>query len=62
MTPGEQPLRCGVCGEAIGVYEPLVLVRSGRRPLVTSRAQEQLPAGVPALHRACFAGEVDEAA
>jgi hypothetical protein len=48
--------RCQICGEAIGVYEPLV-VRLGDRARTTSRAAEpDLKAtDAPCYHRDCYA-------
>ncbi len=49
-------LHCHHCGDAIGVYEPLIALLDGRQVLETSRAAQ---AGVdvltaPCYHRACF--------
>jgi hypothetical protein len=48
-------LLCSHCGDAIGVYEPLVAVVDGR-PLETSRAAEPRAgeAAVPCFHRGCY--------
>jgi hypothetical protein len=50
--------RCAVCGEALGVYEPIVVIERGREPRVTSRAVENdlnLGEGV-VVHRDCYRG------
>jgi hypothetical protein len=49
------PVRCDHCGDVIGVYEPLVTVRDGRR-LETSllNSPELGPAGGACWHRECF--------
>jgi hypothetical protein len=55
LSDGGSP-RCGVCGDVIGVYEPLVCVleESVRH---TSRAAEPLHRrpGERLYHRACYA-------
>ena len=33
---GQHPLRCGPCGDAIGVYEPLVYLDDQGSPVLTS--------------------------
>jgi hypothetical protein len=51
----EEPVRCSVCGEIIGVYEPL-LVLTEHVARTTSRASEpglRPRAGVQLLHRDC---------
>jgi hypothetical protein len=53
--PKHQTVRCRVCGETIGVYEPLIALLHGQ-PLETSRAARE---GVGAheeecFHRACY--------
>lgn len=55
MVMGE-PMRCGHCGDVIGVYEPLVLLADGE-PRTTSAAAEPQIGDAPGLlfHRACFA-------
>lgn len=53
--------RCRLCGEVIGVYEPLVTVRDGRVH-ESSRAREavELPAREgERYHRACY-GRLEE--
>jgi hypothetical protein len=53
-TYHEEPLRCGRCGEIIGVYEPLVLLE-GRAARSTSCAAEPelMRATGDFFHRAC---------
>lgn len=50
----EQAMRCGRCGDAIGVYEPLVLVKDGE-VRITSVAAEAHIGEEPGerFHRAC---------
>jgi hypothetical protein len=52
----EQPMRCGRCGEVIGIYEPLVLAHEGL-VRATSVAGEPRIAAEPGerFHRACYA-------
>jgi hypothetical protein len=49
--------RCTRCGDVIGVYEPMVVVRGEREGRETSRAAEaELPlAGAEHFHRECYA-------
>jgi hypothetical protein len=49
------PVRCRVCGEVIGMYEPLIALLRGQ-PLETSRAaREGVGAyGEECFHRACY--------
>ena len=59
----DELMRCGHCGEAIGVYEPLVLV-DGRATRLTSRAAEPALSaeGAKRYHVACHGalhGRVD---
>ena len=51
-----QPMRCGRCGEVIGIYEPLVLAHDGLAR-ATSVAGEPYIAAEPGerFHRACHA-------
>lgn len=50
-TPGPyHGLRCGLCGEAIGVYEPLIAIEHGRARQ-TSRAAEPALASAPGDYR-----------
>ena len=59
--PGDRPsaarttLRCGLCEDVIGVYEPLITLANGH-PRMTSRATEAHVGayGGPCFHRACF--------
>jgi hypothetical protein len=50
-------LRCTRCGDVIGVYEPIVVVRGGDEVRETSRAAEAaLPlAGAEHFHSECYA-------
>lgn len=54
----EQPMRCGHCGDVIGVYEPLVVVRDGETRS-TSAAAEPHIGEEPGerFHRACHSEE-----
>ena len=45
--------RCGICGERIGVYEPLVHV-TGEGPVRTSLAAEPALAELPDTDAACL--------
>ncbi|MGO9489019.1 MAG: hypothetical protein ACLQBB_08360 [Solirubrobacteraceae bacterium] len=50
----DDPPRCRVCGDPIGMYEPLVVLAEGETR-ETSRLEE--PGGRPAgdlYHRSCF--------
>jgi hypothetical protein len=51
-----EPMRCGHCGDVIGVYEPLVLLDGGE-PRTTSAAAEPQIGDEPGVlfHRACYA-------
>lgn len=56
-----EPLYCQLCGEVIGVYEPLV-VSENNRARVTSRAAEpMLPASGAYSHHSCI-GALDTSA
>jgi hypothetical protein len=50
-----QGLYCHVCGDSIGVYEPLIALADGHAH-ETSRAAHDHPDGLPTpcYHRACF--------
>lgn len=50
----DQPMRCGHCGDVIGIYEPFVLVCDGRER-TTSLAAEPHVGEEPGeqFHRAC---------
>jgi len=50
-------LRCTHCGDVIGVYEPMVVVRVGDAARETSRAADpELPrAGDEHFHSECYA-------
>ena len=52
---GDEPLRCRLCGEVIGVYEPMIVVSEGV-PTRTSRvaAGDEDP-GEECFHSDCFA-------
>jgi hypothetical protein len=50
--------RCGVCGEVVGVYEPLIVL-AGDAPRLTSLAREPDLAGgldVGLYHEGCYRG------
>ncbi len=49
-SPAHQTVRCHVCAEVIGVYEPLIALLHGQ-PLETSRAARE---GVGAYNEECF--------
>lgn len=53
----DQVLRCGHCGDVIGIYEPLVLVENGRARQTSCAAEPQLLAHEAGTHyhRACYA-------
>jgi hypothetical protein len=50
----EEPLWCSACGDALGIYEPLVAIDGGRGR-VTSLAREPNAASGPEtlVHRMC---------
>ncbi len=52
-----QQIRCRICGEIIGMYEPMTVVANGIVRL-TSRAAEAVPADSlrNCFHAACFSG------
>ena len=54
-SPARTTLRCGLCEDVIGVYEPLITLANGQ-PQMTSRAAEAHvgASGEPCFHRACF--------
>jgi len=54
-SPARTTLRCGLCEDVIGVYEPLITLANGQ-PHMTSRAAEAHVGayGEPCFHRACF--------
>jgi hypothetical protein len=45
--------RCRLCGDVIGVYEPLVVCEP--EPRLTSRAAERIDGASTYYHRSCFA-------
>ena len=49
------PPRCAHCGDAIGVYEPLVYLDAQRGPVRTSllRMSDAVPHDAPVFHAAC---------
>jgi hypothetical protein len=52
----EQPMKCGHCGEVIGVYEPLVLLDDGEARTTSAAAEPQIGEQPGVLfHRACYA-------
>jgi hypothetical protein len=65
LPPRCPPPRCPLCGDVIGVYEPMVLVNE-HGPRETSGAAEPTLGDAPGarFHRDCFAawsGEADVA-
>jgi len=58
-SPAGTRLRCGLCADVIGVYEPLITLADGQ-PRMTSRAAEAHAAEhrEPCFHRACFGAAV----
>lgn len=52
---------CELCGETIGVYEPLITFIDGH-PQETSRAATHPPGGLPSpcFHQLCFEGQQAE--
>ena len=57
MSEAGGPLHCRHCGEVIGVYEPMVVVRP-EAPLHTSQAATREPGRLleePCFHAVCFA-------
>lgn len=55
VQPAHESLRCKICSEVIGVYEPLIVLTHGQ-PQETSRAaREGVGAfGEECFHRACY--------
>jgi hypothetical protein len=55
QSHSSSPPRCQLCGEVIGVYEPLVLVRAGT-PYTTSIVAEAhlFPTIEACYHGACY--------
>jgi hypothetical protein len=52
----DQPMKCGRCGDVIGVYEPLVLLAAGQARTSSAAAEPQIGDGAGELfHRACYA-------
>ncbi|HMD52753.1 MAG TPA: hypothetical protein VKG62_08550 [Solirubrobacteraceae bacterium] len=45
---------CELCGEVIGVYEPLIAVGEGDARETSRAAEPNLQEGVECFHRACF--------
>ena len=58
-SPASTRLRCGLCEDVIGVYEPLITLADGQ-PRLTSRAAEAHVGAHrdPCFHRACFGAAV----
>jgi hypothetical protein len=49
-----QALRCSVCGDAIGTYEPAVVIEQGRaRGTSMAREPEIAERDEPVVHRSC---------
>lgn len=54
---GDRAVRptCVVCGDVLGVYEPVIVVGAGQPPRRTSRAAEgRWDADVTAMHEQCY--------
>ena len=56
--------RCRSCGDRIGVYEPLVVIRAGEPPRESSLAAEPqaLELGSDLYHRDCYSAPAEETA
>jgi hypothetical protein len=51
-----QPMRCGRCGEVIGIYEPVVLLIHGSARTTSAAAEPRVgDKPGPHFHRACYA-------
>jgi hypothetical protein len=49
-----QALRCSACGDAIGAYEPAVVIERGRaRGTSLAREPEVADGAEPVVHRSC---------
>ena len=47
-------LRCPACGDALGVYEPLVAISRGSARITSLAREPDVPSGTDALvHRSC---------
>lgn len=55
-----EPLYCQLCGEVIGVYEPLVVSESSYARVTSRAAEPALPATGSYCHHSCI-GAVDTA-
>jgi hypothetical protein len=50
----EELLRCSACGDALGVYEPLVAINRGAGRITSLAREPDAPSGAEALvHRSC---------
>ena len=50
LTARHTAIRCNLCGEVIGVYEPLIVAVSGETTRETSQAAEREIASRPGKH------------
>jgi hypothetical protein len=48
------PPHCELCGEVIGVYEPLVRIVDGRLRRTSRAAEPELAAGDDCYHDSCY--------
>lgn len=56
-------LRCAICGDVIGTYEPATIVEDGRARTTSAAAETNLGRHAGELfHAACFARAHDDAA
>lgn len=53
-----EPMRCGHCGDVIGVYEPLILVREGQARITSAAAEPHIyEEPGERFHSACHSDE-----
>jgi hypothetical protein len=58
-SPASTRLRCGLCEDVIGVYEPLITLADGQSRLTSRAAEAHVGAHrEPCFHRSCFGAAV----
>jgi hypothetical protein len=53
MIDGHEFLSCAYCGDRIGVYEPIVVVRDGRRTALAREPELRRQSRSEVIHERC---------